>query len=104
MEVRRYRPLIKQIAFWSILAWITLVTVLVVLLIWDFVDSGWVERVIWTASTLTGGILLAGATILGFAAAEEDAERRRLADAGGSDPGESRLHRNLTRAREESRP
>jgi hypothetical protein len=100
MNVMRFRPLIKIIAFWTILIWITLVTLLIVLLIWDVVNSAGVERIVWTATTLTGGILLACVTIMGFAAAEEDAERRRIADKSGN--SDSHLREALTRAKEES--
>lgn len=100
MNVMRFRPLMKVIAFWTILTWITLITLLIVLVIWDVVDSAWVQRITWTASTLTGGVLLICVTFLGFAAAEEDAERRRIADKSG-DSG-SHLRDALTRAKEES--
>ena len=103
MNVMRFRPLMKVIAFWTILTWITLITLLIVLVIWDVVDSDWVQRVTWTASTLTGGVLLICVTILGFAAAEEDAERRRLSDCDDDRGGRGgSLHDALTLAKEES--
>lgn len=64
-------------AFWTIVAWIALITVLMCLMIWNVVDMEWVSRVAWTATTLTTGIILICITIYSF---DNAAEVRRLAD------------------------
>ena len=103
MKVSCCRKWIGPVAFWTIVAWIALVTVLVCLMIWNAVDTEWVGRVVWTATTLTMGILLICVTVYSFDNAEE---ARRLAERKTAPEDEakatSQLREAMQHAKEES--
>ncbi|MCB1078350.1 MAG: hypothetical protein KDM63_05340 [Verrucomicrobiae bacterium] len=93
---------IRSVALRTILAWIVLITLLIVLLIWNVVDSEWVLKTIWTATTLTTGILLTCVTIHGFATAEAEAQRRRESDGSSVDIQDAtHLRQAMQRAKDE---
>lgn len=97
----------KAIAFWAIIFWITLISILISLMIWNAVDRDWVMRIIWTATTLTIGTLLVCMTTLGFAAAEQDGERRRQeATSASTEPETTATHLRdaLERAKQDATP
>lgn len=102
MQFAQYRPPVRLIAFWTILAWILLGTVMIVGGIWDVFNAAWIQRSLWTATVVTGAILLGCLTILGFAASEDEANRRRRLEEKGNDEGVLRDH--LARAKEASQP
>ena len=103
MQFAPYRPPVRLIAFWTIMAWILLVTILIVGAIWDFLNAAWIQRSLWTATVVTGAILLGCLTILGFATAEEEAKRRRqMEDRHRRDDSGDQLHDRLLQAKDAS--
>jgi len=103
MNLACCRHRIKAVAFCTIIGWIALVTILITLMIWEAVHTEHVLRVIWSATTLTIGILLICVTIHGFAAAEDDSERRRRAAEVPQEVSEATgLREAMLRAKEET--
>ena len=103
MQFAPYRPPVRLIAFWTIMAWILLLAILIVGAIWDFLNAAWIQRSLWTAMVVTGAILLGCLTILGFAAAEEETQRRRqLEDRHRRDESGDQLHDRLRQAKDSS--
>lgn len=100
MEFSRYRPPVRIVAFWTILAWILLVTLLILGSIWELLDGVWIQRSLWTATVLTGAVLLACVTLLGFAASEEDRLRRRSMEEKARETSGERLHDALVQAKD----
>ncbi len=94
MKASRFRVPIRTVSFWTLLAWIVLVCLLVVLMIWDLADGEIITRIIWSATTLTAGVSLACLTVHAFAAAED----RVVQDQGGESDGH--LRDALRRAKE----
>ncbi|MCB1229779.1 MAG: hypothetical protein KDN19_05915 [Verrucomicrobiae bacterium] len=97
MKASDVSPSIRSIAFWTILGWIALITVLILLIIWEVANSVVVTRIIWSASTITGGILLGCLTVQWFAGAGESGTAEDREDSERSD---SHLHEALRRAKE----
>ena len=75
MEFGHYRYRVRQIAFYTLSSWITLTTVLVVLMIWNAIDAVLLSNIIWSATAITVGILLGCITYFGFASAESEQDR-----------------------------
>lgn len=82
----------KAIAFWVLVSWIALISILISLMIWNIVDRDWVMRIIWTATTLTVGTLLIFITHLGFESATLDAERRQREESSPERDQETAAH------------
>ncbi|MCB1236903.1 MAG: hypothetical protein KDM91_17680 [Verrucomicrobiae bacterium] len=99
MDSVKRRSLIRAVAFWTIIGWIALVTVLVILMIWQVIDDPWVNRVILSASTLSGGVLLGCVTWLGFSSAAEEETPRSDRDGGETGHG---LRESFQKAKEGS--
>ena len=100
MEFSRYRPPVRIVAFWTILAWILLVTILIVGSIWEVLDGAWIQRSLWTATVFTGAVLLACLTLLGFAASEEEQARRKRMEEKAREGSGERLHDALAQAKD----
>lgn len=98
MKASQFRVPLRTVSFWTLLAWIALVCFLILLMIWDLANGEVVTRIIWSATTLTVGVLLACLTVHAFASAEEQSGTRDL--PGDDGDGGVHLHDALQRAKQ----